>query len=381
MDDDGFLSRLERYGASRWQPVTFLERGTSMGFTTPLLLGARARPLEKPSGGSSLELIVLNPSGGEGVYVLPWVAMPDLCTPSLHDRQLWTRVADLRAPSPHRVRGITRALAAEGYAGREAARAAALALAQAKQSRLATHYVLLLRLIRQSESPGAGLPPPEQEDPERLARRARAVLADKLADAAGGPEAAYRAIEEVAEILDPVGLPGDPTQAVLPRLLPELEALERALDGFVETSDEVDRACARLVAGAIRVTLGMARAALAEVLALAEDVPALLRCWLVNPQEVQRLAGRPDWLLDGWEMILGLWREAGGEAVRDMAVLVPLVPTEAHGWAGFDPSWEQERAQGLRGRTVRANQDWRTGRMLDLQRRNERALARMGGAP
>ena len=374
MDEENFLSKLERYGAARWQPVTFMERGVSMAFTTPMLLGARVRPLEKPTNQSLLELVIPNPSGGEGVYVLPWAALPDICSPSMHDRHFWTRVADLRSPAPRRIRQVARAVAAEGYAGREAARAAATAMAAEKQTKLATHYFLLLRLIRQAENPSLGLPPPESEAPERLARRARAVLFQEMTDTVGGAESAYRALEDIAELFDPVGLPGNPTRASLPQMLADLEALERALGEILSTVNETDRSYVTLLSTSMQPTLTMARATLTQAQNLADDVPGLLRRWLVDPQELRQATARPDWLLDGWDLILGLWRTASGEALRDMVVLLPVVPLEAHGWASFDPQWESGSAQHSR-RSVRANQDWRTGKMLDMQRRNERVRA------
>ena len=54
-------------------PATFLERGVAVPFTTPMLAGTRARPSER--GGT--ELLVPNPSGGTGVYILPWGSLRD----------------------------------------------------------------------------------------------------------------------------------------------------------------------------------------------------------------------------------------------------------------------------------------------------------------
>ena len=119
-------------------------------------------------------------------------------------------------------------------------------------------------------------------------------------------------------------------------------------------------------------TLALAGSTLETAQALAGDMPALLRRWLADPQEVRRLAARPDWLLDGWELVLALWRDSGGEALRDMAVLVPVVPAEAGDWGGEALRWQEERDSIASRRIVQANQDWRTGRMLQIQRRNER---------
>ena len=49
------------------QSATFGERGVSVPFTTPALAGARVRRDAR----HGLALLVPNPSGGRGIYVLP----------------------------------------------------------------------------------------------------------------------------------------------------------------------------------------------------------------------------------------------------------------------------------------------------------------------
>ena len=94
-------------------------------FTTPFLLGGRMRRAER--GGA--ELVLAHPAGAEGVYILPWSAMPSLCAPTLHDRALWERAASAALPelSPAAARRAARAVAESGHAGRDAARAAVAA--------------------------------------------------------------------------------------------------------------------------------------------------------------------------------------------------------------------------------------------------------------
>ncbi len=41
---------LERFGVAAYQPATFLDRGVTVPFTTPFLLGARIRPNESRRG-------------------------------------------------------------------------------------------------------------------------------------------------------------------------------------------------------------------------------------------------------------------------------------------------------------------------------------------
>jgi hypothetical protein len=86
-----------------------------------------------------------------------------------------------------------------------------------------------------------------------------------------------------------------------------------------------------------------------------------------------------DWLLDGWSLICGMWREARPAdrlAVSwEMAMLVPVLPREAEAWCGVKADWDSPRQVGKR-RSVRAMEDWRTGTLHDLIARNERLRAR-----
>lgn len=57
-----------------------------------------------------------------------------------------------------------------------------------------------------------------------------------------------------------------------------------------------------------------------------------------------------------------------------MAAMVPVIPGEVGDWLGFDPSGDMEAMQGgltRWRRMVQPNQDWMTGRILDLILRNE----------
>src|SRR4051812_11062010 len=152
------LPWLARFEAGKYQPVTFLERGVALPFTTPALLGGRIRPGERKAP----ELVLANPAGVEGVYILPWSGMPDVCTPSLHDRAVWRRVSELPILTPRSVRQATRAVAAE--ADRATRNACTF-----------THYHLLLELVRQGAPDGQGAPlrPGDLKALEQCARRAR----------------------------------------------------------------------------------------------------------------------------------------------------------------------------------------------------------------
>jgi hypothetical protein len=368
------MSWLLRYDAGHYKPVTFIERGVALPFTTPSLMGGRIRPGERKSA----ELILANPAGVEGVYILPWVALPDICSPSLHDRALWVRVTQQPHLTPRAVREATRAVAMEGHAGRAAARAAAEAMRAMRDARTLTQYFLLLELVRQGEPADTNLPPPERDDPASVERRAKAVLHRRRNEPGLAPTSAFESLAELAEVFEPIGLRKDPTRARLPRLAAELGGVMQELANWAEATDAAERAGARLLVQSAALTLRCYRVALGEAHGLLDDLWALLPRWQLAPEQVHLLAARPEWLLDGWELICGLWRGAEqamrGAAVLDMAALVPVIPSEVGDWAGFDAPGDMESSRtGLRRwrRTVQPNQDWMSGRMLDLTARNE----------
>ncbi|MDB5375319.1 MAG: hypothetical protein JWP04_3961 [Belnapia sp.] len=366
-----------RFATGQYRPVTFLQRGLAVPFTTPHLMGGRIRPGDR----GLAELALINPTGKDYAYILPWSALPDVCTPTLHDRALWTGIAKLTPLVPRTVRDAARQVAIAGFAGRAAARAAEAVVAEDLQARTRTHYHLLLELVRQGERRGIAGPPPEADSPRRLEQRARAVLVALESGGQPSAMAAFEALAEVAEAFPLCGLPRNPTKAAIPALLVEIGRLTQDLVGWAGSAPEegLERQCVRLICQSARLTLRCCRLALAEALAPLEDLPALLGQWRCGRSAaVQECTIRPEWLLDGWAMICGLWRTADHSrrhgAVMAMATMVPILPAEAGDWLRLDASAETEALHTTLGtwrRVMQPNQDWMTGRMLDLIARNE----------
>lgn len=371
---------LERFAAGQYKPATFLERGVTLPFTTPQLLGGRIRPAERQGA----ELILANPAGVEGVYILPWAALPDICSPTLHDRALWAKVAQLPMLTPRSVRQAALAVAAQGFAGRAAARAAETAEIEAKRGRVLVHYQLLLELVRQGEPAGDNPLPPDLDTPANVQRRSHLVLRRLKAGATVSPTTAVEALEELAEAYESCGLRRDPTGARLPRMAAAIARLAEDIAGWGDADGQQERVAARLLVQAAGVTLRCTRMALDLAHAPLEDLWSLLHRWRVAPETVTALLARPEWALDGWDLICALWTGAEpgarGAALFEMAGLLPVIPAEVRGWAGFDAGADQSDAlAGARRlrRSVQLNQDWMTGRMLDATLRNEglRAIA------
>jgi hypothetical protein len=277
-----------------YQPKTFRERGVSAPFTTPLLTGARLRAAPARAG-HVLEVIIPNPAGRRGVYIVPWSESGDLCRPTMHDARLTETLVgrlDLSMLCPAIVRQAGWEVAAEGHAGRGGATAAQ-------------------RVLRDNAVRFA-----------MMSTRLYSVLAEHETDAAPDPAAWERLTALLADIHLPEG-----AAARVPVLIDAVGALAVALPDWATAAQMVGTA-ARLVHHGATYLL---RIAVAQI-----DQPAtLLRDWFVDPVGVELALSRTEWLLDGWERLVLLWQVAlPGPAVTvlEMAALLPVWPDEAEVW-------------------------------------------------
>ena len=356
-------------------PTTFLERGVAVPFTTPLLAGARARPGDR----SALELVVPNPSGGKGVYILSWDDIGGLCRPTIHDSRLSAAVSGLRTVTPSAIRASARDVAAEGFAGRGAVAAAKAAKEQAEQAQLLTNFDLLLELVRQVEPPGENPVPPERERPAELERRARRAVAGIAPQLGLSPETVAAGLEQLSELFGPIGIGSHSRNARLPMLIANVVQMRREVAAFQQSNPDDNVTEAELVVCVADLTTACAKATLLEAQALTTDIVVLLNRWSSEPDTIGRLLARPEWLIDGWDRICALWHTAeqhlGREkTMAEMAGLVPAIPAEAGTWIGqrFDVEGDMQRHR----RKVTAMQDWRSGVTIgDLIARNENIIA------
>lgn len=357
-----------------YHPTTFLERGVAVPFTTPMLAGTRARPMER--GGT--ELIVPNPSGGSGAYVLPWDGVGSLCRPTMHDRRLNEAIARLKTLTPAAIRQAARDIAAEGLAGRSACKTATQARANEHQDRLLTNFLLLLALVKQGESAGTNPVPPEQEQPAMLERRAKRVIAQVAPRLGMTPDTIATSLEQLAGLFAPIGLGKQVAEARHSRAMDALSRLRDEALAWSQAHDDDSADQARLICEAASFTLLCAMQTIADLRALTDDLLQLVRAWNSRPDSIAQRLTRPDWLLDGWEPICLVWTlaendDARRDALAEMALMAPVMPKEIMTW--MDETTIAREA-GRFHRSVRINQDWRTGiTVFDLIARNERIRA------
>ena len=355
-------------------PSTFLERGIAVPFTTPILAGTRARPGDRVP----LELIVPSPSGGRGVYILPWQDISALCRPTLHDARLTATIATVHGVTPSTIRKAARETASLGFAGRAAAAAARAAEAAERTASLTANFELLLALVRRVEPPGECPTPPEQERPIELERRARRAIARIAPEFGRTPESIVATLEQLAALYSCIGLGRTAHACRIPQLLARLVRLRADLDAYLahnvgETAQDAD-----LVAGALDLTITCARVIVADAAQLSADVNLLIRKWILEPDALAQSLARADWLLDGWDRIAALWDSAhtpGSQEVTlsEMCNLVPSVPREIGSWVSHQLNIETDLQRHRR--KVLLMEDWRTGRnVIDLIGRNESLL-------
>ena len=341
----------------KYRPGTFLERGVAVPFTTPMLIGARARPGER----EDIELIVPNPSGGRGVYMFSWSALSQFCQPTLHDLALTDRVASIRPITPSAIRRAAESVAAEGLAGHAVATLATKALERDQQAGLLTNFRLLIGLMQQIEAPAPGQLPLERENPLQLqtrARRAIGLFAPKIG--MDGDQVA-NALEELAQAYTRLGVGGPNEQAHLPRLLVELRRFRREMSIWAAAHDGPTHEMSLQIAAQADSTVELAQPMIAAAHTRAANVVQLLREHLIAPDKLAAELARPDWLLDGWEMVCLRWRATAPDereaVIEELAAMLPPIPEEAAEW-GLDLNVDLDR-NWLR--KVRSGHDWRSG--------------------
>jgi hypothetical protein len=350
-------------------PATFLERGVAVPFTTPALLGTRARPADR--GG--IELIVANPSGGRGVYILPWGGICQLCRPTVHDTTLYQRIAEHRGITPASIRAVARAVATQGLAGQAAAAAARAAEASEARDRLATNFLLMVAAVRQTDPAGII---DEAEITARhpaLRRRAKRSL-EQIAPRLGcTTEKVFGDLEQLAAVLTPIGLDRQDPPARVPRLLAAIGRFRAEAVQWARDNENDSGARARLVAQIAGVTITCAEITLADARATTEDITELLAEWIAAATPMAARLARSEWLVDGWEQVCALWESSASETARRLALteislMVPILPKEVAVWLGRQVDTDVIRSLA---KIVPAHIDWRSGMYFDRVTRNE----------
>ena len=342
-------------------PRTFLEWGVAVPFTTPLLGSGRVRPGRR----GRPEMILPNPSGGRGLYVFDLAAAPEVTSLTLHDRLLLERLLALPVVTPSEIRTAAQAVAIDGAAGRKAARVAVEAAAADQTMGLLTRFHLVTHLLEE-----AGLERIDWRSFTGDDRALRTMIKGHLAQVAPKldtpADGLFEQIETIADIATPVGPPIDGSMSRNAAMLGRLQTLVLSLRQWsAGESDASGSDTAQVLAVAERAVRD-AGAAQQQARALLERVMSLVRAWRQPAGDrLRTILIRPEWLLDGWGQICGLWESVARDeraVQRDMlqqirAALPMLDPNDR----GVAADAETADIRFDRGRRVKLHEDWRTG--------------------
>jgi hypothetical protein len=162
----------------------------------------------------------------------------------------------------------------------------------------------------------------------------------------------------------------------------ELQSFIKELDQWLAPRRDNARGLrAEFLLRKAKLALICTQAAINELDRVLDDTTILLRAWQRDQASVLRRASRPQWLLDGWDIIIALWRQSEPSdreaCFWEMSHLVPILPKEVEGWSAFPEGASkirQEQAISIKGT------DWRRFRPLEFIARNETLLTGKHGA-
>lgn len=361
------MTARRRLFSVKQRPATFAEAGVAAPFTTPAIAQARLRLDQR----GRLEVVARNPTGADGMYVLPLAALAEFFRLSIHDRAMVEQIEASPAVTPSTIRRIALRVALEGLAGPDAQAAAGAALRQQEEHILLTLLLLLEQLLAE-----AGLPSIDwkQIDTGDKAARERLKPYFKSLEPSLGASATdlVAAVDALSGIVAPIGVARAPFQSVAAGTLADVEAFGRSLEQWLPGEGSDSRAIGELVIDCVRLTIACAGKSLEQATGRVRSVRGLLEAHRAAPEAVAEVLGRPVWLLDGWRHLTALWasvaeqqRDAQRDALVELGELVPLVPLSADEWLDGDP--DKGRSHYEIRRFVRLNEDWRSGLMIDRQ--------------
>lgn len=359
--------------SSQHQPSTFEDRGTTVPFTTPALSCARVRADDRHN------LVLLTPgfAGTQSVYVLPWRAIPELVTMTIHDRALHDAIERNRAMSPDTMRRQALLVAATGLAGPEVQASARKATQEDAEFGEQIHAVLILFLLNALKidiSKLAGL----DLDRSEVLQRAKTALQAATTPLGIDIETLYDRMGFLAGGLAGLGLTSFGEPGRLRLLLNNLRDFRRDMLNHATRASEEAAAFFNFAAEVAQMSITPAEETLLGIDRRLDDIPDVVRRWDEHFPKIVMGATRLSWLLDGWDYVIGFAKGAddwvGGDLWTQLEILakmLPIVPRDERQERG---NTTLKYAEMVQRRRVNALQDWRTGALdEEMARRLEAA--------
>jgi len=351
----------------------FLQRGTVMAFTTPHLLGARFIQAQK---GGPRNIALPSLSARPGLNILPWSEVATTQGMTMHDRALWQKLVNVPSVAPKDLRAVMQEIAAEGLRGSAARSWAREQLTKDRTALRRVFFLLLTDLIRRTEWMGEEKVAPEDESLSYLRPRIGRAIGRISKTLGVKTEEVEAALEALAGVFMPFGKPRDIVIGHTRQALLDLREFVRELELWTAPRRGSPRGLrADFITRKASLALHCAAAAVADLDDFGDDGTKILRHWLSDPEAVQKRADRPEWLLNGWDIVIALWRQSEPSdreaCLLEMSHLAPHLPKEVETWRGFPEGASRLRTEQP---PVFDGLDWRSSRPLEFAARNEALL-------
>lgn len=355
---------MSRNPTSFFLPSTFEERGAVAPFTTPSLAMSRVRPDDR----HGLVLMMPNMGGGDGAYVVPWGAVSDIVSMSVHDRALHETVLEDHAVTPDAMRIASLKVAKTGLAGPRAAHAARKQLDAEDDQYVETNFLLVVALLT-----SLGVSSRElftlQPDTDAWRDLVRGMLHSGGQQLGIDLNTVYGRLGKMARILTPTGLKASRQEGRLRLLMNRLVHFRDDLKAWSEQDVSDAAPYAEFASEVADFTVRIASRTFESLDASMRDIPGVIGQWGDQVGVATAAAARISWLLDGWEYILAIWAQVADahtidkrEAVSRLKLILPIIPRDE-----MDGDEEaRRRRQSLTGhKRMKAMVNWRTGELDD----------------
>ncbi|MBL8805335.1 MAG: hypothetical protein JNN22_00710 [Rhodospirillales bacterium] len=346
-----------------------------MPFTTPIIVGARVR-----GRGEDLELVVPNPSGAKGNYILQWKSLPDVFTLTVHDRVLHRAIGEAAASTPDQVRRATLKTAATGLAGPAAAKQAKAMMKDEEDAKLLIQFTLLADTVAQLSQGSLQITLAHVQS-ETGRQQAKLILARVAHKVKLEGNELYALLEQWADLVGAVGVPKIPKPARLRRMRTRIEEFANSIGSWSEVDKSDASPLGALASLVARETVSLANEHFAAIDAYIEKVEVTVAGWEKVQADIETNVRRISWMLDGWDLLVAMWEDAvlkpafeQQATVQELARIVPIVPEEEVTGVRRD----KLRDIGVqRRKLVKPMEDWVSGTIdSDLRTRLERYKAK-----
>ena len=214
---------------------------------------------------------------------------------------------------------------------------------------------------------------------QNVEQRAQHAVAQIAARMEKSPAWVASSLESLSDILRPIGIRAQTSPTQVRRTLDLLRTVRAEISEWgLKNADTPLGNYAGMIGAVADLTVSLTSTMVEQVNVMTDETIKLLQTWSDDPDSVIRVAAQPEWMLDGWEQICLLWRQARHNAAEraalaEIVALVPVLPREVIDWAGLGR--DGDALNQLR-RYVPLNEDWRTGAtVFELISRNEQLRA------